>query len=318
MFNRTRVLAASALILALSLGSTAYGFHPFTQQNDTVMVCINQANGDMHAISSGLCKSTEEMVVLQLSAGAAGSTGATGPQGDQGATGSQGATGPQGVAGPQGATGANGAVGAAGAQGDRGAVGATGPQGPTGLQGAQGDPGAAGSQGDTGAQGLPGSQGATGVAGANGTAGTTGQLGSTVPSTNVLTLTPSVTGPFQVPGLSTTVNVTSANAVLFISTDGGMSNDGAQGDYVAVDVRVLVDGTLVAWRTFEDEVGKNAYRSSWTLAASVTTTPGSHTVTVEGSLRTAFFANAANARVNLGGTSSSQSHGELSVLVLNK
>src|SRR5437762_13284183 len=105
MFNRTRVLAASALILALSLGSTAYGFRPFTQQNDTVMVCVNQANGDMHAISSGQCKSTEELVLLHVGSSVAGSTGATGPQGDQRATGPQGATGPRGVAGPQRAAG---------------------------------------------------------------------------------------------------------------------------------------------------------------------------------------------------------------------
>ena len=126
MFNRTRVIAASALILALSVGSTAYGFHPYTQQNDTVTVCINQANGDMHAISSGQCKSTEEMIVLSVGVGTAGNTGATGPQGVQGATGSQGATGPQGVAGPQGATGTRGLTGDTGAQGESGAVGASG------------------------------------------------------------------------------------------------------------------------------------------------------------------------------------------------
>src|SRR5438105_6982197 len=133
MFKQSRVIAASALILALSFGSTAYGFHPFTQQNDTVMVCVNRANGDMHAITSGDCKSTEELVVLRVGAGTVGATGATGPAGDPGqtgATGTQGATGPQGVGGPQGATGAGGANGATGTQGDPGAVGATGPQGP--------------------------------------------------------------------------------------------------------------------------------------------------------------------------------------------
>jgi hypothetical protein len=301
---KNRLLKVGVLVLIFAMGSgAAYAWRPFTQSGDSaVSVCVGRANGDMHAIPYGdQCKSSEEMVVLALAgSGGNGATGATGPQGPQG---------------PQGDTGVAGPVGATGAQGVQGVAGATGPQGLTGLTGATG------AQGPNGSQGNPGTAGATGAqgpAGATGPAGTSGQLGTTVLSANVLTLTPTASGPTQVPGLAATVNVTAANAVLFIETDGGISNDGLQGDYVAVDVRVLVDGTVVAWRTFDNEVGKFAYRTSWSMAVNVPSTAGSHTVSVEGSLRTAFFPSGAAARVNLGGTASSQSHGELSVLVLNQ
>lgn len=361
MFKRSRVIAASALIFALTLGtSVAYGFKPFVQQDNTVVVCINQSNGDMHAITSGSCKSTETQVSLTVgagttgTAGATGATGAQGPAGDTGvtgATGSRGATGPQGVAGSQGATGAQGAQGpqgdtgaqgpqgAAGAQGPQGAtgatgdpgatgatgavgatgtegsVGATGPQGPSGDQGATGP---AGPQGATGAAGSAGAAGATGATGAQGATGTTGQNGTTVNSTAALTLDANNMGPAQVPGLSATVNVSAASGVLAVETDGVLAISGLQGDEAAVDVRVLVDGKVAAWRTFDVEQGKFAFREAWTVAVNVPVTAGSHTVSVQASLRSASFPSGQLATVFVGGTSSNANHGELSVLVLNQ
>ncbi|HYK97865.1 MAG TPA: hypothetical protein VEU77_05675 [Candidatus Acidoferrales bacterium] len=330
MFDRPRVIAASALVLALSVGTTAYGFHPFTQANDTVIVCVNQANGDMHAITGGTCKNTEEQIVLQVGTGASGNTGATGatgPAGDTGANGPQGATGPQGVAGPQGATGARGDTGLTGTQGATGPVGATGAAGPTGAVGATGPQGPGGAQGATGAQGDTGAQGATGVAGANGAqgatgatgaAGTTGQGGTTVTTTSALTLTSTTTGWALVPGLSTTVNVTASNAVLYLQTNGVIATAGNQGDFASVDVRISVDGVPVAWRTFDDEQGRFSFRTSWSVDAAYPTTAGTHTVTVEASLRSASFPSGLTPTVFVGGTSTNPNHGMLSVLTLNK
>jgi Collagen triple helix repeat (20 copies) len=285
MMTHKRIALFIAILLALSLGSTAaYAWNPNWWTDSGVLVCIAHSNGDMHAlVGTDGCKTTEDLVTLATGVGAVGATGATGPAG------ATGATGPAGPAGQDGATGATGPAGVDGATGATGAAGPTGAQGPTGA---------------TGAQGLP---------------GTAGQLGSFVTTTNVLVLSTSAVGPAPLPGLSTTVNVTAPNAVLYLETDGGIANNGVQGDYVAVDVRLLVDGTVVAWRTFDNEVGKFAFRTSWSLASNVATTTGAHTVTVEATLRSAFAANGGAApSVTLGGIPGNANHGELSVLVLNK
>lgn len=289
MMTHRRIALFIAILLTLSLGSTAaYAWNPTWFTDNGLLVCIAHSNGDMHAlVGTDGCKATEDLVTLATGVGSVGATGATGPAGATGATGS---------AGPAGLDGATGATGATGPAGVNGATGATGAAGPAGAQGPTGA---------TGAQGLP---------------GTAGQLGSFVTSTNVLVLSTSAVGPAPVPGLATTVNVTAPNAVLYLETDGGIANNGgAQGDYVAVDVRLLVDGTVVAWRTFDNEVGRFAFRTSWSFASNVATTTGAHTVSVEATLRSAFAANGGAApSVTLGGIPGNANHGELSVLVLNK
>ncbi len=335
-----RRLSAVALVLSFAAFSgVAYGWKSFVNADNTsVNVCINSINGGMRAIASGdVCKTSEELVVLAVGAGGNGATGATGPQGPQGDTGvtgangqagPQGATGPQGPqgaqgdtgaagangqAGPQGSTGATGAQGAAGAQGATGAAGAAGAQGATGAQGPQGLQGA---QGDTGAAGAPGAAGATGASGAAGAAGTTGQNGSTVVSTASVTL--NSVAPTQVTGLTTTVT-TLANSVLYISTDGGIVNDGLfPGDYVQVDVRVLVDGVVVEDRPYDVEIGQFAFKSYWNIALTVTPTAGTHTVTVDAFRRSANTLHTALPTATLGGSSNSMLRGTLSVLTLNK
>ena len=316
MFDRSRIIAVCVLILSfLALSGVAYGWRPFVAQTDTTLsVCINSSGG-LRAVPSGeTCKSQEELVVLSTGTGAMGPTGPTGdtgPTGPQGPAGSQGPTGPMGPTGPQGATGAQGPQGATGAEGPQGATGALGPQGATG---AQGDTGPAGPKGDTGAQGPTGANGAAGPAGATGAAGTTGQTGVTVHSTSTVTV--SNVNPTLVPGLGTTV--TTANSVLFVSTSGGIVNNGsAAGNYVQVEVRVLVDGAVAEYRVYDVEISAatNAFKTNWSFATSVDVGPGSHTVTVD-----AFRLGASPTTVTavLAGSETSNLRGTLTVLVLNK
>src|SRR5438094_7509945 len=307
MFDRSRIIAVCVLILSfLALSGVAYGWRPFVAQTDTTLsVCINSSGG-LRAVPSGeTCKSQEELVVLSTGTGAMGPTGPTGdtgPTGPQGPAGSQGPTGPMGPTGPQGAT---------GAQGPQGATGAEGPQGATG---AQGDTGPDGPKGDTGAQGPTVANGAAGPAGATGAAGTTGQTGVTVHSTSTVTV--SNVNPTLVPGLGTTV--TTANSVLFVSTSGGIVNNGsAAGNYVQVEVRVLVDGAVAEYRVYDVEISAatNAFKTNWSFATSVDVGPGSHTVTVD-----AFRLGASPTTVTavLAGSETSNLRGTLTVLVLNK
>src|SRR6185503_7861825 len=260
MFNRRRISAGFALIFSFAvLSSAAYAVGRSWVQQDSVRVCISKANGDMHAVQEyENCKSTEELVVLPLGRGADGATGATG------------ATGPEGAQGATGARGYNGAVGATGATGANGANGATGPQGPagptgnTGVAGATGPEGAVGATGAQGPNGAPGANGATGATGPAGTSGTAGQNAATVYSNQSVTLD-NTFGTHPVPGLSYVATV-GANSVLYVSTDGGIVNNGMNpGDYVQVSVRVLVDGTPVLERLYGVELGPsaNTYWTNW-------------------------------------------------------
>ena len=117
-----------------------------------------------------------------------------------------------------------------------------------------------------------------------------------------------------VPGLST--SVTTANSVLFVSTSGAIVNNGlASGNYVQVDVRVLVDGAVVEDRVYDVELATNAYKTNWSFATSVDVGPGSHTVTVDAFRRSA---SPTTVTATLAGTETSNLRGTLTVLVLNK
>jgi hypothetical protein len=296
---KNRILNAGVLVLIFALGSgAAYAWKPVVQSSDTsVNVCVNRSNGDMHAIAAGdQCKTAEELVIIPIGlGGGSGATGATGPQGPQGDTGPQGLPGLTGATGPQGVPGLTGATGPQGPNGDPGAVGATGAQGPAGVNGG------------------PGPAGATG---ATGPASTTGQNAVTVPSTAAVTVT--TVNPVQVPGLSMTVTAGS-NSVLYVSTDGGIVDNGLfPGDYVQVDVRVLVDGVVVVDRSYDVELGNFAYKTYWSIACSVAASPGPHTVTVDTFLRSAATLNVVKPTANVGGPTNSMLRGELTVLTLNK
>ena len=339
MFNKARVITGIALIFSFSVfSSVAYGIGRSWVNQDKVYVCINKANGDLHAVGEyESCKSSEELVVLPTSQGSQGATGATGATGAQGDTGARGPVGSTGAQGPVGSTGAQGPVGATGSQGVagsagvQGATGVTGPEGATGATGATGSQGPAGTQGDTGAVGATGaqgpkgdtgalgatgSQGATGAQGATGVAGTTGQQAVTANAANGgATVSTASMGPTPVPGLSATVLVTSTNAVLYVQADGGVTNNGGQvNDYVSVDVRVLVDGVVQTFRTVDVELGRFAFRETWSMGFSMPVTAGSHTVSVDTSLRSASAQNGQSPSATVGGSG----RGSLTVLVLNR
>jgi len=136
----------------------------------------------------------------------------------------------------------------------------------------------------------------------------------TVHSTSTVTV--SNVNPTLVPGLGTTV--TTANSVLFVSTSGGIVNNGsAAGNYVQVEVRVLVDGAVAEYRVYDVEISAatNAFKTNWSFATSVDVGPGSHTVTVD-----AFRLGASPTTVTavLAGSETSNLRGTLTVLVLNK
>jgi hypothetical protein len=130
-----------------------------------------------------------------------------------------------------------------------------------------------------------------------------------------VTLNSNQTGPLPVPGLTATVTVTTASASLYVETDGDVMNGGSQvGDFVSVDVRVLVDGTLQSWRTVELERGTFATHGLWSFGFSLPVEPGQHTVLVETALRSASARNGLSTSATVGGSS----RGMLTVLVLNK
>src|SRR5206468_2384808 len=123
-------------------------------------------------------------------------------------------------------------------------TGAMGPTGPTGDTGPTGPQGPAGSQGPTGPMGPTGPQGATGAQGPQGATGAEGPQGAT----------------------------------------GALGPQGsAAGNYVQVEVRVLVDGAVAEYRVYDVEISAatNAFKTNWSFATSVDVGPGSHTVTVD-------------------------------------
>ena len=315
MINKRSVVISALIFTFLAGSGVAYGVRGFVDTDGSaIAVCINRANGNMHAVADGdSCKSHEELVVLALGPGAEGATGPTGPTGATGATGAQGPAGADGASGATGAQGPTGATGATGATGDMGAQGPAGADGATGPTGAQGPAGAKGATGPTGSAGADGAPGATGATGA---AGTAGQNAVTVFSSAAVTVTGLT--PAAIPGLSARVD-TLANSVLFISTEGGIVNNGLfPGDYVQVGVRVLVDNVVVAERAYDVELGSFAFKDYWHISLTLATTPGQHTVTVQGTLRDSGTLRTNRPAATLAGTSGSVMRGTLSVLTLNK
>ena len=235
--------------------------------------------------------------------GPIGPTGANGLDGATGATGSDGATGPTGVDGADGATGPTGVDGA---------DGATGPTGPSGLNGSNGLDGADGATGATGPAGVTGAQGATGPAGADGATGPAGSIGPTGPqgavgatgptgpstSSNTETVVVSSTGNVDqaapgstityVPlaGLSHTFTVPAGESWKVHATAHGEAfNLGAFADCVA-QYEYFVDGAESDefQRTYiaDGSTSLTFAYGVWSIGASWTFGPGTHTVEVRG------------------------------------
>lgn len=250
-------------------------------------------------------------------AGATGSQGPEGPTGAQGATGEQGPTGAQGATGPQGATGAQGPTGATGATG---AVGPTGPIGPTGATGFTGATGPIGPTGHEGLQGLQGPIGPTGLTGATGATGpqnTTGQDALTAFGTAQLTT--NATQNVFIPGLTASFTVPSANAVVIVTTTGGLLTQSA--------VPGTTGAALVELGLYADSVTlQNGSRRRitsaaedgiqyWSISQVVPFTAGPHSVSLA-----VFEGNPVSfpSHANVSGPAGSLMQGTLTVTIINK
>jgi len=109
-----------------------------------------------------------------------------------------------------------------------------------------------------------------------------GQDATTVFSTSSITTGASFV---QIPGLSQTVTVP-ANAVVLVLTDGGLVVSGTTSStaFTLVDVRIFVDGTVVASDNARQVFATNSpvigLPGTWSFVRTYLLSPGSHTVSV--------------------------------------
>lgn len=166
--------------------------------------------------------------------------------------------------------------------------GLTGPPGPAGPEGAVGPAGPAGPSGPPGPQGAPGPPGATGPAGptgATGPSGTTGQSASAAFGSSALTITPTTITQTLIPGLTQTITVPSGASV-YVSSVGSLQTASATASALsAVDVFLVIDGTIVANGGYQRVVAMNtasgsSVPASWSLSQVVALSAGSHTIAV--------------------------------------
>jgi hypothetical protein len=195
-----------------------------------------------------------------------------------------------------------------------GPTGSTGETGPPGQPGPTGLPGAKGEKGETGPAGEPGGKGDTGPAGADGAPGekgdagppglpgTTGQAGGTSLGGGPIDLT----GPATPTPVLSRIVMSSADTVLYISTDGGIFNhDPSSGGYV--DIALRVDGVAIRdERVYVDNVGGV---ERWSMSTTRTLPPGFHEVEVVAHLF-------AVGNMTVSGSTGSANEGQLTVLTL--
>ena len=118
-----------------------------------------------------------------------------------------------------------------------------------------------------------------------------------------------------VPGLSQTI-VVPANAVVYISTDGGILTDSINANAGStVDVVITLDGFFLANSGFRrlstsHELSGGGF-TQWSAAQVLSVSPGSHTITVQARL-----AEGAAARVS--GDFTSVLQGQLTTLIINR
>src|SRR3954451_8752419 len=239
--------SVSVLVIAVAVllgGSVALGAIPGA--GGKIDACYTKVGGVVRVIDKAKGEACGSRLETPLSWNQTGPAGATGPKGETGLGGQPGpaglpgAKGEKGETGPAGEPGGKGDTGPAGADGAPGAKGDAGPAGAPGEKGDKGDTGPAGAVGGRGGKGDKGDAGDRGPGGPPGLAGTTGQAGSTTFSGNATTLT----GPATPTPVLTRIVTSSADTVIYISTDGGIFNLGpSAGGYI--DIALQVDDVVI-------------------------------------------------------------------------
>ena len=162
-------------------------------------------------------------------------------------------------------------------------MGPIGLTGATGATGAQGVAGAAGPQGEIGPMGPQGAQGAEGLAGP---AGTAGQSATTLVSTAASSLS-IFPGPQSqtIPGLAGQI-ATTTNSALLLSTDGQIKMLGGTvtTDFIAVNIRLVVDAVTLVERRYEIQRGVASSVVNWSFSIAPQLAAGTHDVSVVASL----------------------------------
>jgi hypothetical protein len=126
--------------------------------------------------------------------------------------------------------------------------------------------------------------------------------------------------PAQIPGLSGQFT-TEANSVVIFMTEGGIANDGAfLGDFVRVDVRLIVDGNVLENRRYDVEKGNFGSTGHWNYSVVAALGAGVHHVRLEARMVSSGRLNAANPfpTATLAGTANTVGRGKLTAIVLNK
>jgi len=150
-----------------------------------------------------------------------------------------------------------------------GAQGPVGPQGPAGVDGVNG---------------IDGVNGTNGTDGVNGAAGTTGQSSTDVYGTSQFTVLASTTTFTLVPGLTQTINVP-ANAIVLVTTSGGVQCTAAGVAFGAVDVGIHVDGVVSTQAGQQEIIASNTQAVAqmiayWSMTKTYTLAAGNHTFDV--------------------------------------
>ncbi len=124
-----------------------------------------------------------------------------------------------------------------------------------------------------------------GPEGPAGPAGTAGQLGVGVFGTASVTIT-STSGATPIPGLTTTVTVPAASAVM-ISTDGGLgTTDTTETGFSVVDIVITADGALLPNGGYHRVIAANTTGltgmiANWSMSTVTTLSAGAHTIQVQ-------------------------------------
>ena len=145
----------------------------------------------------------------------------------------------------------------------------------------------AGAQGPVGPQGpagVDGVDGTDGIDGVNGAAGTTGQASTDAYGTSQLTVLASTTTYTLVPGLTQTINIP-ANAIVLVTTSGGVQCTAAGVAFGAVDVGIHVDGVVSPQAGQQEIIASNTQAVAqmiayWSMTKTYSLAAGNHTFDV--------------------------------------